>query len=81
MYVPLDRDTFNLWREEHDKKTDLILAHVEQQTELNLATQGRLTTIETQQKEASAAFATRTTWISSVIAAIVGGLTSWVVTK
>ena len=68
---------FDTWREVHDPKIDRILDFVEVQHALNIRSEQRLTTLEAQQEEAVETLARRTTWISSVVAAIVGGFVGW----
>lgn len=53
---------FSLWKEEHDKKIDRILSHVEDQTTINREVEGRLAVVE-------AAPAARATVISAAITA------------
>lgn len=77
MSEPLSREAFDLWRHEHDKKIDITVGFITAQTPINLATAERVAKLEAHQKEYTAKMIHRSTWISSIVAAIVGGLTGW----
>jgi hypothetical protein len=65
---PLTIEVFNMWREQHDKKIDHVVQFCDTQTAINLDIEGRVSSMEAKQE----ASLTRTTVISSVVAAIIG---------
>lgn len=68
--TPLSQHEFDLWREGDTTFKTAILKHIETQVELNRESEGRLVALETNQLRAG----TLASWISAVIAAIVGSL-------
>ena len=73
----LEQREFDLWREHHDRKVDRILDHLEAQGTITLDVEGRLSTVEVNQEHSASGLAKRTTYISSIVAAIVGGAAAW----
>ncbi len=72
----LDKDTFDVWREGHDKNMGEILLHIRTQHTINLGVEGRLASVESTQSDYDKTVSKRTTWLSAVISAIVGALVS-----
>lgn len=79
MSEPLSQQAFEYWRQEHDKKMDLVVGFLATQGAINLDVIGRVAAVEAKQEECEAYVSRRTTWISSVVAAAVGGITAWFV--
>lgn len=65
----LSQDEFNRWVEADALHKERVLNHIAD-------TQQRITKLETQQDECAKQAATRSTWVSSVVAAIVSSVTS-----
>lgn len=65
---------FENWSRNQDSKLDRILNHVESQTEINLDNAAAIATLRAKQEEYTGQLSKRTTWISSVVSAIVGGV-------
>lgn len=73
----LSQREFDTWKEEHDKKMDLVVGFIATQTSLNLATERRISTVETNQEKCKSQAVNRTTWVSAIVSAIVGGVSGW----
>lgn len=77
MDAPLSQREFDTWRGEHDKKIDVLVGFIKDQTAINLDVEGRVSDVEARQAECAESVSRRTTWISAVVAAVVGGITGW----
>lgn len=73
---PLDKQTFDVWREQDDRFKDEIRTHIRTQNSINLDYEGRIAVVEVVQKDAKAKLTNRTVWLSAIVAAIVGALAS-----
>lgn len=71
---PLSQQTFDLWREGHDRNMDRILDYVEQQTALNLQFTADITAVKAAQAECSAGNSKRSAIISAAVTATLAGL-------
>jgi hypothetical protein len=67
---PLSQREFDLWREADEEFKRAVLKHVEAQVALNLASEQRLTKLETHREHAIISLGIFT----SLVAAIVGGM-------
>lgn len=70
----LEQREFDTWRRADDQFKQDMRRYLETQTAMNLDIEGRLSTVEADAKEASEGHGRRTTWISAVVSAIIGGL-------
>lgn len=77
MSEPLTQREFELWREGDAEFKQQLLAHVQEQVKLNISVAQRLSTVEAKQEECENSVSRRTTWISSLVAAAVGGVVAW----
>ena len=73
----LTQREFDTWRESDDAFKAEVRGFIGIQTATNLGTEGRLTAVEVQQQKCEDTVSRRTTWLSAVVSAIVGGLTGW----
>lgn len=77
MSEALTQREFDTWREEDTAFKQEIRAYISVQSEINLGVERRLSTVETQHQKDVAHVSRRTTWISSIVAAIIGGASGW----
>jgi len=70
----LDKQTFDVWRESHDRNVAEILLHIRTQHNINLEYEGRISTLAAKQDECAQTISRRATWLSAVVSAIVGAL-------
>lgn len=70
----LSQREFDTWREGDEAFKQQLLTHMQNQVAHNLNHEGRLATVEAKQEECASKMSTRTTWISSIVSAVVGGL-------
>ena len=80
MDAPLTQREFDLWREGDDTFKHVMRGFINTQTALNLSVQGRLSTVEAEQEECKEFTNRRATWISGVVAAIIGSVGAWLAT-
>ena len=73
----LTQREFDTWRESDAELKRQIISHMEKQTEINLNVEGRLTVVEVEQKDCRAKVSRRSTFISGIVAAIVGSITTY----
>ncbi len=71
---PLYREVFDIWRQDLDKKIDFLVESQRYQNGHNVSVERRLSIIETQVASQSETVNKRTTWMSAVVSAVVGGL-------
>lgn len=71
---PLDKQTFDVWREQDDRFKDEIRTHIRTQNSINLDYEGRIAVVEVVQKQVGTKLDRRTTWLSAIVAAVVGAL-------
>jgi hypothetical protein len=78
MDAALTQREFDTWREGDEafkqEMRQLMFAHAD----LHRETEGRLSVLETNQKKQTTQTVNRTTWVSAIVSAIVGGLFGWV---
>ncbi len=73
----LSREEFQTWRASHDKQIDIIVNAVQAQAGINLNHEQRIAVVETSLKESAELVTRRTTWVSAVVSACVGGVVGW----
>ena len=73
----LTQREFDTWREGDERFKNELMTMMTSHQNLHLATEGRLASLEAKHEKASTQTINRTTWVSAVVAAIVGGLLSW----
>lgn len=72
----LDKQTFDVWRQEDAAFKAEIRTHIAAQNTINLDYEGRLSATEADQRALTDKMGKRTTWLSAVVSAIVGALTA-----
>ena len=71
---PLYREVFDIWRGDLDKKIDFLVESQRYQNSHNISIERRLSIIETHSTDRTETVNKRTTWMSAVVSAVVGGL-------
>lgn len=74
MDATLTQREFDTWREGDSEFKQQLVAHMAQQTRLNLLVEGRITAVEIQVRECSEGATRRTVWLSSLVSAIAGAV-------
>lgn len=71
MTEPLTKDTFDVWRESDNQFKDEMRGFITIQTALNLATEKRMSAVETKQEDTDATIKRRTAYIAALTGALV----------
>ena len=74
MNNPLTQAEFDRWCESDTEFKQRILRHVETQVEINLDNAAAIATLRVKQEECADLVSRRSTWLSSVVSAIIGGI-------
>jgi len=70
----LDKQTFDVWRETDDAFKNEMRQHIMAQHTINLDVEGRLATVQATQADYDKTVTKRTTWLSGVVAAVIGAV-------
>ncbi len=74
----LSQQTFDVWREGDEMFKQEMRVLLRDHQILHRETGERLAALETNQEKCQNQSINRTTWVSALVAAIIGGLASWV---
>jgi ferric-dicitrate binding protein FerR (iron transport regulator) len=77
MAEALSQREFDTWRESDNEFKQEMRELLRGHAALHLATEGRLATLEANHEKTKTVTTNRTTWISALVASIVGGLCGW----
>ena len=74
MEKALSQREFDTWRATDTAFKAQMLAHMTVQSEINLDVEGRLSAVQASQDDCENTVKRRTTWIASLVSAVVGGI-------